>query len=30
MFLVLSVLLVFFLAQRQFIMGVVMTGIQGR
>jgi multiple sugar transport system permease protein len=30
MFLVLPVLLVFFLAQRQFIRGVVMTGIQGR
>lgn len=30
MFLVIPVLLVFFLAQRQFIRGVVMTGIQGR
>jgi ABC-type glycerol-3-phosphate transport system permease component len=30
MFLVLPVLLVFFLAQRQFIRGVLTTGIQGR
>ncbi|MGW5365940.1 carbohydrate ABC transporter permease [Actinopolymorpha pittospori] len=30
MFLVIPVLIVFFVAQRQFIRGVVMTGIQGR